>query len=362
MSAIKVGIAGCGWISNHAHLFVLSETDASKVVSIYDNNETSLLNTGEKWNISDRYIDYDEFLNSGAEAIVLATPNYTHKDFILKTIRQGKWILCEKPFVLNRKEMLEIIKEAGDDRKLLVPAFVNRFRYDICHFREEIKTIGNIRCIEAKWIRRNGIPRPGTWFTNKSLAGGGVLIDLGPHIIDICLYLIHDTYDLDSINIEVLHSKVEYINTKEVNQSKAGWFGRKEEGQFHMDVESKAESAVRIGEVFINMELCWQSEESDDYTQFTVYGTKGSARLDTLFGFSDCRRYKNAKIVTARDNLTVSTNISNNQNTQISAFQNMHSYFMECIRLKNTGSLNLTDAGRTVNIIDEIYKKAGIAL
>lgn len=359
MGKIKVGIAGCGWISNHAHLFALSETGACKVISIYDNNEDSLLNTGYRWNIRGRYTDYEEFLDSGAEAIVLATPNYTHKDFILRTIRQGKWIMCEKPIVLSQKEMFEIIEEAGDNRRLLVPAFVNRFRFDIHLFKKEIRTIGKIRCIKAKWIRKNGIPRPGSWFTNKRLAGGGVLIDLGPHIIDICLYLLHSTFDLDCNSIEVLNSKMEYINPQEVNRSKACWFRRKDESLLQIDVESKIEATVKINDVLIHMELCWQSEESDDYTQFTVFGSNGIARLDTLFGFSDCRRYENAKIVTNSENLTVSINISNKKNTQIMAFQNMHSYFQNCIRLNSTGSLNLSDACRTVKIIEEIYKKAG---
>lgn len=94
-------------------------------------------------------------------------------------------------------------------------------------FNELVPLIGEVSKVELSWIRKSGIPRPGTWITNKSVAGGGVLIDMGTHIIDIGLTFLSDK--------RIQSVKLDQGATEQVEQNGAQWNTNNENRQFKLD-------------------------------------------------------------------------------------------------------------------------------
>lgn len=121
---------------------------------------------------------------------MIATPNNTHTYYTDMALNAGKHVLCEKPVALSKKDIESTISIADKSQKIFIPALVNRFRPDIQKFIRLVALIGEIKEIEVSWTRKSGIPKPGTWITNKAATGEGVMIDISTHILDICLMLI----------------------------------------------------------------------------------------------------------------------------------------------------------------------------
>ncbi|HRA48387.1 MAG TPA: Gfo/Idh/MocA family oxidoreductase, partial [Thermomicrobiales bacterium] len=109
----------------------------------------------------------------------------------IAALRAGKHVLLEKPIALDSVEGAEIVAEAERCGRVLGIAYSKRYRADVQLLRKQVQAgaLGEIYYAKAFWMRRAGIPGLGTWFTSKTLAGGGSLIDLGVHVIDMVLYL-----------------------------------------------------------------------------------------------------------------------------------------------------------------------------
>lgn len=357
MGGIKVGIAGCGWISTKAHIPIVKNIQDFILKSLFDSNSSLGKEMCEKWGLDDTSNSLSSFINSDIDAVVIATPNFTHKDLIMNALLKEKWVLCEKPLVLNSNELNQIKRQYPNDCKHIIPAFVNSFRYDIKQLFNELGTIGELKKIEGKWIRKNGIPRPGTWITNKTRAGGGVLIDLGPHILNICLEIIRFFLSTKCVDIKVIAADCDYLNYDSLDKAEAVWFSRKDDTNIKADVEKRISSKMTMNEIEVCLELDWANELIDDFTQFTIHGSKGYVILNTLFGFSTCRKYKEAELLVVtegkRDFKVIDSEISN----QLYAFKEMYMYFAKCIRSGSSGVLDLSMGEDVVKVIDKIYKK-----
>ena len=348
---IKIGIAGCGWIAEKAHIPAFVNLDGVKISSVFDVVIDYAEALASKYNIDGIYDNYEEFLKSGINAVVIATPNYTHAHYSTMALERGIHVLCEKPAALFTEEMLYALKVAERSGSLFMPGFVNRFRYDIRKIRDLVSNneIGDILEIKSGWLRKAGIPRPGTWFTNRKYSGGGVLSDLGPHVIDICMMFFPN--DLPS---EV--SLFTEYNT-DVKESGAKWFDLGGEYSLPIDVEDTAIGSIKYKDgVSVNFELSWSVPIQGDCTYFTLIGTKGSIELKTLFGFSDDRLWKEDSMIINNNSLrSYKINLNSEFNHTRLAFLSMASYFISVIRGETRYTLNGQDALRNVKIIESLY-------
>ena len=123
------------------------------------------------------------------DAVSVCAANYAHAELTIKALRAGKHVLCEKPMALNAEEARQMKEAADRNGKLLMIGFVRRYGND-CKIMEDFVNsgyFGDIYYSKATYLRRNG--NPGGWFGDKSRSGGGPLIDLGVHVIDLTRYL-----------------------------------------------------------------------------------------------------------------------------------------------------------------------------
>lgn len=124
------------------------------------------------------------------DAVYIATPNAFHAPLTTQALRAGKHVLVEKPFALHANEAETLALEAELAGRVLTVSMNQRFRADVQRVRSVVAggILGDVYHARAFWFRRAGIPKLGTWFGKRALAGGGALMDIGVHLLDLALF------------------------------------------------------------------------------------------------------------------------------------------------------------------------------
>ncbi|MBQ9741055.1 MAG: Gfo/Idh/MocA family oxidoreductase [Kiritimatiellae bacterium] len=185
---LRVGLIGAGGMADY-HVAGFKKAGA-EVVAIADPDPEAAEAAAAKFEISNVYDTAEEMLaREKLDAVSVITPNKFHCPLVLKALKAGKHVFCEKPPALNAKEAANMARAAKNARRILMFDFNNRARPESIAMKEAIARgdAGRINSAQALWIRRTGIPGFGGWFTTKALSGGGPVIDL-LHMIDLALH------------------------------------------------------------------------------------------------------------------------------------------------------------------------------
>lgn len=354
VNRVRVGIIGAGWIVQRAHIPSLLEIKHIDLKAIYDTDCDIARNVCMQFGIPNAYENLESFYESGLDAVIIATPNFTHAEYTIKALRAGINVLCEKPVALTSKEINQVFQTAHDNKVIFMPGYVNRWRTDIQSMVKLIQEgkIGRIKEIDAGWLRNCGVPRPGTWFTNKELSGGGVLVDLGSHVIDICQMIIKDK---DPISYKLRAESCGSCN--DIQENKAQWFTRNVETSLKIDVEQTAFAQIDFTkDVKLNIRLSWNAPIKGDSTYFTIHGDCGTISLRTLFGFSQEYLFDEDCMEVYSDAIYEKYVFDRKKNSSERAFRKMHSYFIDCVRGVYTKRIDVHDVYRTVQIIESLYE------
>ena len=187
---LRVGIIGLG--IGRQHIEGWRQHPQVDVVAIADQDATRLDQVGEQYGIATRYTSAEQMLVvERFDVISICTPNKFHKELALMAFEAGAHVLCEKPMAMNAEEgraMLAAAKRAG--RRLMIN-FSYRFSAQSRALKAQVDSglFGDFYFGRTVWHRRRGMPGFGGWFGTKALAGGGPLIDLGVHRLDLALWL-----------------------------------------------------------------------------------------------------------------------------------------------------------------------------
>lgn len=190
MAKLKAAVIGLGMGKAHVRGFQ-SHNDV-EVVAVADLNGELCEQVKEEFSIPRAYTNPEEMLKSEEIDIVsIATPNKFHMPLTLAAFEAGCHVLCEKPMAMNAEEGQKMIDAAEKAGKRLMINFSYRFHAQSQMLKNEVDkgTFGDFYYGRTFWHRRYGMPGFGGWFGNKELAGGGPLIDLGVHRLDLALWL-----------------------------------------------------------------------------------------------------------------------------------------------------------------------------
>lgn len=252
MEKSKIGVIGLGGVAQLVHLPNLAKLPNAELTSVSEINKSRLQMIADKFNVKERYSNYLEMLEkSDIEAVIVATPTSTHKEIAIECLSAGKDILIEKPLARSYQEAKQIVDAAKKFKKKLMVGMNLRFRPDTMLLRSFINSneIGEPFYIKGGWIRKQSSNEK--WFTKKEESGGGVIIDLGIHILDLALWL------LGYPEISSVSTQNFFHNTK--------------------SVEDTSISCVKCkNSAVINMEVSWSLPVEKDYFFLDVFGTKGS--------------------------------------------------------------------------------------
>ena len=190
MEKVKVGIIGTGGIS-HAHMTGYKAIpDRVEMTAVCDIDEEKVKAYAAKFNVPRWYTDYNEMLaKENLDAVSVTTWNAAHKGAAIAALNAGVNVICEKPMAMNAEEAEEMKAAAERNGRVLQIGFVRRYGEDAAMIKKFIDggTLGDLYYAKATYLRRSGCP--GGWFGDKSYSGGGPLIDLGVHVMDLVRYL-----------------------------------------------------------------------------------------------------------------------------------------------------------------------------
>lgn len=190
---VKVGIIGCGGIATSKHMPGLLTVSEAKMVAFCDIIEEKAIKAKEKFGTPDCkvYTDYKEMLkDEEIEVVHVCTPNRSHSFISIDAMRAGKHVMVEKPMAKTAAEAREMVKVAKETGKKLTVGYQNRCRPEARYLYDMVQKgeLGEIYYTKALAIRRRATP---TWgvFLNEYEQGGGPLIDIGTHALDLTLYI-----------------------------------------------------------------------------------------------------------------------------------------------------------------------------
>jgi predicted dehydrogenase len=187
---VCVGVIGLGM--GQWHIAGYQAHPQAEVVAIADPDERRLQEIGDKYGVVRRYSSGEEMLlKEKLDVVSVATPNKFHKSLTLAALATGCHVLCEKPMALCADEGREMLAAAQAANKRLMINFSYRFSEQSMALKEQVDAgiLGDIYYGRTMWHRRRGLPKPGSWFGQKAFSGGGPLIDLGVHRLDLALWL-----------------------------------------------------------------------------------------------------------------------------------------------------------------------------
>lgn len=193
MKKWRVGIIGVGGIFNGAHREHYLKDDRLEVVALCDIIEERAVECRDGFFPDAKvYTDFNELLKDETiDSVDICTPNYLHSIIAVAAFKAGKHVFCEKPDAVNVEEVMKMNDAAKAAGKTLMVMRNNRFT-DASKLAKKFiddGKMGEIYCGRCGWQRRRGIPGKGGWFTTKAQSGGGPLIDLGVHMIDLAIWL-----------------------------------------------------------------------------------------------------------------------------------------------------------------------------
>jgi predicted dehydrogenase len=187
---LNVGVIGLGM--GRWHLQNYAQCPECVIHALCDLDEGRLKSAQQDFGARYTFTDYTEMLSDRKlDAVTVALPNQLHAPATIAALRAGKHVLCEKPMAVNAAEAEAMVAAAKRAKKQLMIHFNQRFTPDARFLKRYIEAggLGDIYYAKTGWTRRRGVPGMGSWFTQKALAGGGALIDIGVHMLDFALWM-----------------------------------------------------------------------------------------------------------------------------------------------------------------------------
>lgn len=273
---LKVGIIGCGGIANQKHLPALAGIEEVEVVAFCDIIEERAILSKNTYGTSDGrvYSDYKEMLEKEDLDIVhVCTPNSSHAEISIAAMEADNHVMCEKPMAKTAEEARAMIEASEKTGKKLTIGYQNRFRKDsqFLHAACADGELGEIYNAKAHAIRRRAVP---TWgvFLDEEAQGGGPLIDIGTHALDLTLWMM-DNYKPKYVVGKTYHK----LSDKE---NAANAFGSWDPKEFTVE-DSAFGFIVMENGATIYLESSWALNSLDvKEAKTTLHGTKAGADMN----------------------------------------------------------------------------------
>lgn len=283
---IRCGVVGAGAIA-YSSCKAIQSHGGAEIVAASDLNEERLKELCEKFSIARSYADSaDLFADADIDAVYLGVPNKFHAPLALAALEAGKHVILDKPFALNAEEAIAVAAAAEKSGKIFMLGMNQRYRKESQQIRSLVEKgmLGDIYHGKAFWFRRSGIPKLGTWFGNKSLSGGGALLDIGVHLLDLCLFCM-DNFE------PVTVSGSTYTTFGNRGLGEGGWGKSDRAKDFTFDVDDFASAFIRFKNgATMTLDVSWAiHQETGNRNDVQLYGSEGGASLypNKLFRYND---------------------------------------------------------------------------
>lgn len=271
---IKAGVVGCGGIANGKHLPAIKRNGKIELVAFCDLIKERAEKAKEEYGTPDArvYTDYKDLVKEDVDVVYVLTPNNAHAPVSIAAMKAGKHVMCEKPMAKTYAEAKEMVETAKETGKILTIGYQNRYRADSQYLKSvcEADELGDIYYAKAHAIRRRAVP---TWgvFLDEEKQGGGPLIDIGTHALDLTLWMMNN-YEPASVTGSTYRKLADQTQT---GNAWGDWDPKK------FTVEDSAFGFIKMKNgATIVLEASWALNSLDvDEAKTSLCGTKAGADM-----------------------------------------------------------------------------------
>lgn len=214
----RVAIIGAGQVAETVHASYYQTREELELAAVCDPN---LERANEFARENGFLAAYDDaktmFQREAIDIVSICTPNRFHFENVMLALQNGAHVMCEKPPAMTPEEAEQMAEEAASRGLVLAYDFHHRFSNEAQFLKKEKARLGDIYVTRAQALRRSGVPGWGT-FTNKEIQGGGPLIDIGIHMLDVAMYVL----DFPKVKC-VMAKSFQKIGTKKSTGSFGSW-------------------------------------------------------------------------------------------------------------------------------------------
>ncbi len=350
MKKLRVALIGAGNIAD-THASRYKANPNAELVAVCDIDAEKLNKFADKYGIEHRFTNVSEMLASvELDAADVCVWNCAHAECTIAALNAGLDVLCEKPMAMTAAEAQAMKDTADKNGKLLMLGFVTRFSNEARIAKDFIDNgyLGDIYYAKATYVRRHG--NPGGWFSDKSRSGGGPIIDIGVHPLDLTRYLMGNPKPVSvfCVAANALHEDRANLKTH-VAWAPDGADPKKDV----CDVESSAVGIIRYENGASTLLECSYSlhdgRSSDNGGNGRLlYGTKGGLNLDTMKYYTDVNGFM------------VNSEIKDvgNYNEAKELYQAEIDHFVDCC-LNGTKCMSTAEDGVVImKMLDGLYESA----
>lgn len=337
---VRWGIVGAGGIARRRTIPAINEISNASIQAVMDTNTNGMIDLMKEYDIPDVYGNIDDMLrNADIDAVYIASPVLFHKEQAIKILEAGKHLLIEKPLGIHASAAKEIMECAKTKNVCAGVAMVMRFHDGHQKIKEMIghKDLGEIVCCRGQltcWFP----PMEGNWRQNPAISGGGALMDMGIHCIDLIKYLMDDRAE----------------KTVGIIENKSFSYPVEDSASFMLKMKKGATCYI---DAYFNI----PDQAAKCFLE--IYGTKGSIIANGTIGQDGCGDIK--VYIEQEDKVYESSQVRNKQAEavtmefeQVNMYAKQLSEFSECILTGKEPRTTMEDAYDTMKIIDAVYESA----
>jgi predicted dehydrogenase len=324
---MKIAFAGAGYIVNiHAEAArAVKGVELAAVVEKFPDKAVALQ---QRFNIQNRYETVQELLKAGnVDALVIGTPNFLHAPQAVAALNAGVHVMVEKPMALNARDVEKMIGASAKSGAKLMVAHCWRFDEDVLWLKKQSRRLGRI--IRTKGCGIHLHWGPAGWFTQKKLAGGGALADMGIHAIDTARFLIGDPKP-----VSVYARLGTFYKNFDVDDT----------GTILIEWEDGATSYIESG--------WWQPHMDGPEAATQLYGTRGFGQLFPTQLELPNRKEQKVELVNP------GFAFPRPEHCPQSMYDAQIAYFIDCIRRNKTPSPGALEGLTNMKIVDAAYKSS----
>lgn len=274
-NTVRVGIVGLGGIArHHADQFaaLADEGVPVRLAAGMDVDADAREAFAEAYDV-ETVADVDA-LYDAVEAVVVTTPNCFHEEYAVGALEAGLDVLVEKPLAHTVESAERVAAAARRAEGFCMVGFHNRFSPAARALKGHVDAgrFGDVHHVDATYVRRRGVPGRGSWFTDETVAGGGALLDIGAHAIDLALHLLEfpEVVEVSGTTRTTFGDREDYAYLE--------MYGPDGDGAF--TVEDSAHAFLRCaGGETVALEAAWAANRPSDAT-YVLEGTAAGATLD----------------------------------------------------------------------------------
>lgn len=344
MEIVRIGLIGCGSISD-SHLQAYAANPQVKLTAVCDLNEKRARRTAKQYGIDGVHTDYRQLLaDPNIDAVSICTWNNSHAEISIEALRAGKNVLCEKPLCKTVDEALAIRQAVEETGRVLQVGYVRRHAANIEVLKRFIDAgdLGDLYYAKASLIRRLG--NPGGWFADEERSGGGPLIDIGVHVIDLCWYLMGKPAPV-SVSGNTYRKLGNRSNIENFSYYQAADFDPSLN-----TVEDMANALIRFENgASLMVDVSFSLHARKDSAQIAVFGERGGAEIEPALS-----------IVTEQHNtiLNIDPQLTTPGFDFVDSFKREINHFVDLCQGKGENLCPVDDGVAMIRLLNAIYRSA----